>query len=702
MMERVELAISKELLLQLPKLPQKVQRKIAELLESFEQDSRSAALHLEPIHDFKDKRARTARLGDDYRAIIVAPETGNRFLLVYVDHHDEAMRWARNKTFNVHPVLGALQVIDVEAAAGVAQQFPLPVPRAPEGFASLSDEHLVSVGIPEVLLPSVRRIHDEAALRKLAPHLPEEATEALTWLLQGEPYAEVLEAVAKPQRQVDVSDLGAALEEPSTQRRFVRVRSAMALEDLLSRDIEAWRVFLHPDQRQLVERSFNGPVRVLGGPGTGKTVVAIHRARYLAERIWTEPQQRILFTTFSKSLASDVRRNLRKLYGGNAPERIEVTHLHAWASRWLVEQGVKLQIATDDLRREAWVEATGVTGLSRFTLAFVQQEWERVVQAQDLQSEAAYLRVSRRGRGGSPLKKDDRQFLWSVFAAYRDALQARHLHEFVDVVRMARKKLEEQQYRPYQGVVVDETQDLGIEELRLLRALAPRGPNDLFLVGDAHQRLYGPPVRLSAAEIDIRGRGKTLKINYRTTHEIRGYAVRAYGEQRRDDLDGGEEDLKGYTSVLSGPEPQDAWFAGQTEEQQAVLARVKALAVEVPAESIGLLVRTRELARQYEALLKEAGLAVTVLHEKSELDDSPGVRVCTLHRAKGLEFHHVLLCALGDGRFPHPIKPELQDDELAVEEHEAIERNLLFVGSTRARETLWISGWGRQAFRTRS
>ncbi|NOJ83329.1 UvrD-helicase domain-containing protein [Myxococcus xanthus] len=694
-MPSVELAISRELLLQLPRLPHKVQRKVYELVENFEQDSRSAARHLESIHDFKDKRARTARVGDDYRAIIIAPDTGNRFLLVYVDHHDEAMRWARNKVFDVHPVVGSLQVVDVAAAAAAVEQ--LPAGREPGAFDKLKDPQLVELGIPEVLLPSVRRVRDEASLRKLAPHLPEEAAEALTWLLHGDSFEEVRAAVGRPERKVDVDDLGAALEEPSTQRRFVQVRSAVALEELLSRDVEAWRVFLHPDQRKLVSHSFNGPARVLGGPGTGKTVVAMHRARYLAEQVWTAPHHRILFTTFSQNLARDLRRNLRKLCNGNDPPRIEVTHLHAWAAGWLRERGVKLQIAQEEQVREAWAEATGVTGLSRFTLAFVQQEWERVVQAQDIQTETAYLRASRRGRGGTPLKKEDRQFLWSVFTAYREALQSRQLHEFVDVVRLARKRLEEERAFPYQAVVVDETQDLGLEELKLLRTLAPTGANDLFLVGDAHQRLYAPPVRVSSAGIDIRGRGKTLKINYRTTHEIRGYAVRLFGEQRRDDLDGGEESLKGYSSVLSGPEPKEVWFADQGSELQAVVQHLRTLLKDAPAESVGLLVRTRELARQYEARLKEAGLPVMLVHEKSELDEGPGIRVCTLHRAKGLEFHHVLLCGLGDERFPLPVRPELLDDELAVEEHQARERNLLFVGATRARETLWLSGWGRHS-----
>jgi superfamily I DNA/RNA helicase len=690
-MQTAQLAVSRQLLLQLPKLPQKVQKKVYELVEGFELDSKTAARHLEPIHDFKDKRARTARVGDDYRAIIVAPESGNRFLLVYVDHHDEAMRWARNKVFDVHPVLGALQIVDVEAAEASLETV------SQGAFDRADDVQLISLGVPAVLLPSVRRVTDEASLQKLAPHLPEEAAEALTWLLAGDGVEEVREAIGSRPPQVDVADLGAALETPDTQRRFVQIRSALALEDLLSTDIEAWRVFLHPDQRRLVTSSFNGPVRVLGGPGTGKTVAAIHRAKHLHDKVWTSAGDKILFTAFSQSLARDIHQSLKRLFQEDLPARLEVTHLHSWAARWLRDEGVKFQIATDEQLREAWDDATGVTGLSRFSLPFVQQEWARVVQAHENQDEPTYLRASRRGRGGSPLKKEDRQFLWSVFSTYREALQSRALYEFVDVVRMARQRLQAQGQPPYKAIIVDETQDFGLEELKLVRALAPPGPNDLFLAGDAHQRLFAAPIRLSQAGIDIRGRGKTLKINYRTTHEIRDYAVRLFGGQRRDDLDGGSESLKGYASVLSGPKPVESWHDGQEAEHQALLAQLRMLLQHSKPEAIALLVRTRELARRYRELLEKAGVPALHVDEKAALDGTPGVRICTLHRSKGLEFHHVLICGLGDDRYPLPIRSDLVDDELATEEHQERERNLLFVGATRARETLWVSGWGSRS-----
>jgi hypothetical protein len=697
-METAELAVSKDLLRQLAQLPPKVLKKVFELVDGFEHDSKSAARHLEPIHQFRDKRARTARVGDDYRAIIVAPEQGNRYLLVYVDHHDEAMRWARNKVFNIHPVTGSLQVFDVEAATA-AVPAPSAKASAKEAFGQFADDQLVQLGVPEPLLPSVRRVRDDAGLMRLAPHLPEEASEALTWLLAGDSFDEVKAVVsASKKHKVDTADFGTALNDLNTQRRFVRIRSALELEEMFSRDVDEWRIFLHPDQRRIVTHDFaGGAARVLGGPGTGKTVVAMHRAKFLVDNFFKDTDDRVLFTTFSKSLAQDIKRNLRKLCGGADHPRIEVTHLHSWSARWLREQGIGVRIANEEDRRQAWSDATGITGLGRFTLAFVKAEWDRVVQAQNVTDEVGYLRVSRKGCGGGLLKKTDRQFLWSVFSAYREQLQQKGSQEFVDVVRMARQKLETSGAPPYRAVVVDETQDFGPEELKLLRALAPSGPNDLFLVGDSYQRIYAVPVRLSACGIDIVGRGKRLRVNYRTTHEIREYALQLFGSGQRDDLDGGLDSLRGYTSVLSGPDPQEEWFADEAAERKAMVAHVRRLSERAKPESLGVLAPTRAEVRACVDTLRKAGVAALALDEKEELPDDPGVRVCTMHRAKGLEFHHVVVCGLGDDRFPRSIRPELADDDLAVEEQLAREKSLLLVACTRARETLLLSGWGKRA-----
>lgn len=704
-MEPVELAVSKEVFERLADVPLKVRKKLADLVDGFQRDSRTAAMHLESISSFKDKRARTARVGDDWRAIIVAPEKGNRYLLVYVDHHDEAMRWARNKIFDIHPVLGSIQVVDVVEAEAAVQQAPrVDVPA--NAFAGFSDEELVGLGLPAPLLPSVRMVKDADAFKTLAPHLPGEAAEGLGWLLEGVPVGEVHKLASREEKQaVDTTDFEAALTEHNTQRRFVTVKSALDLEEMLTQDVAAWRVFLHPEQRKTVVGRNKGPFRLLGGPGTGKTVVAMHRARQLVDWMVKErpesekgevDDRRVLVTTFSRSLAQDIHHNLKRLCTEKQFARMEVTHLHSWAVNFLRKRDAKVVVANDSDVHEAWKNAIGVTGQGRFTEQFIRREWVQVIQVQNIRDEQSYLRASRKGRGGPLLKKEDRVFLWKVFQAYREALDEAHKVEWTDVVRQVRTQVEALGAPLYRHVVVDEVQDFGAEELKLVRALAPRADNDLFLVGDPHQRIFSTPVRLSSCGIDIVGRSRKLHVNYRTTHEIREYAVKQYADAVRDDLDASTDDLRAYTSILQGPPPREAWFSDAGTEQAAVVEHVKGLLDGASAEAIGVIVPTKDLVRSMTELLDAKGIPAVRVDDKDELPEGLGVRVCTMHRSKGLEFHHVVVCGLGKPRYPYPLPPELMDEPVATREHVEKQSNLLLVASTRARETLWVSGWGER------
>ena len=699
-----ELALTKDAFVQIAKLESRVQKKVFDLVDKFRENPKSSALHYEPISDFKDDRARSVRVDQGYRAIIVSPRTGNRHLLVWVDNHDDAYRWARNKTFDVHPVTGSLQIVDATAAAaavGTASGPPSTVARATfEGlFGHLADAELIDLGVPEPLIPSVRRVGDEKSLQRLAPHLPDEAAQALEWVgLLGGTVGDAKEFVLARPPPVSTEDFGPATETPEAQQRFVTIASGGDLQKMLQGPLALWRVFLHPDQRRLVDGSFNGSMRVLGGAGTGKTVVAMHRARHLADKVFTKPDEHILFTTFSKSLAQDVKLNLKTLYGGDVPARIEVTNLHSWAARFLKREGVEVGIVSDSEARSAWDDVVNRNGTDRFTKAFVVAEWNEVVQAQGIRSNEAYLRATRRGRGGPRLVKKDREFLWTLFESYRAVLDERHKVEFIDTIRLANERLKSRPGRlPYAAVVVDEAQDFGREDLKLIRALVPPGPNDLFFVGDAHQRIFALPVTMKDCGIEIRGRSRKLRVNYRTTHEIRRWATAVLEGVAVDDLDGNRDEMKGYTSVLNGPEPEVAWASSQKEEVAGLVRRVQELAAHDKGGGEGICIIAslgRLLDDVYAPALQDAGISTVRIDNSDELRAGPGVRLCTMHRAKGLEFQHVFVAGLGDDRFPRPTEEGLDDDPVATAHHDARQRSLLFVAATRARETLTISGWG--------
>src|SRR3954469_9760170 len=327
-------AIASEFLDAFARIPRPQQRKVREFTEKFRTNPKGPGIHYEKIHAVKDDKVRTVRVDHKYRAVILHPPEGDVYVLVWVDNHDEAMDWAGKRRFEVNPVTGSLQVFSVsEAEEAVA---PRKKTREPGLLDAYDDDVLLSFGVPQALLPSVRAVKTQDALLGLVQPLPAEAAEALTWLGEGNPVEEVRAAVTvTPAREaVNPEDLGTALENPDTKRRFVTIQSQDDLTSILNAPLAKWRVFLHPSQEKLVAKKFNGPARVLGGPGTGKTVVAMHRARHLARHVFPDKTDCILFTTFTANLAENVRENLAALCGEEA-ERIEVVHLHAWAVRFM-------------------------------------------------------------------------------------------------------------------------------------------------------------------------------------------------------------------------------------------------------------------------------------------------------------------------------------------------------------------------------
>jgi superfamily I DNA/RNA helicase len=418
--------------------------------------------------------------------------------------------------------------------------------------------------------------------------------------------------------------------------------------------------------------------------------VAIHRARHLARTLCRSPQDRILFTTYTKTLAENIGRNLAHLCGPEA-DRIEIVHLHAWATRFLRDQGRKFEVASPSELVDCWEEAIRASGERDFDPGFLRQEWEQVIQANEIQMAADYLKVHRIGRGRT-LSRLQRQRVWKVGERYVEALLRRGKAEWGSIVRDARSLLElKKPSLPYRAVLVDEAQDFHAEEWRLLRAIAPPGPNDLFLVGDAHQRLYGHKVTLRSCGVHVQGRSSRLRINYRTTEQIRSWAMEILDGVEVDDLDGGKEEEKGYRSLLSGPRPEVHHLADRQAELEFLGARIRALLGQHPAEHICLAARTNKLLRDdYRPMLGELGIESILLEDG---EDGDGVRLGTMHRVKGLEFPAMILAGVNAQHVPWP-DPVVEDDPVAKAEHEERERSLLFVAATRARDLLIVTGWG--------
>ena len=683
-------AISSDFFSAFAALPRPQQAKVSRFVEKFRENPAGPGINYERIEQARDKNLRSVRIDEAYRGIVLRPEKGNVYVLLWVDHHDEAYRWAANKMCPVNPESGSLQVVDVTVAA--ASTLATDRPAAPGLFAALRERNLLRLGVPELYLPRALAVADEAGLDALAPELPEEASQALYMLAAGYSFEEVVAEQEKTAgRPVDVADFAAALESPDSQRRFYVVEDERELAAMLNAPLEQWRVFLHPSQRRLVERDWNGPVRVLGGAGTGKTVAALHRAKWLAENRYTGVNDRILFTTFTRNLAADIREDLAKICAPETMSRIEVVNLDKWVQDFLRRNRFELRILFPGDTQRFWDKAMAVAPASpALTLPFYREEWSQVVQPRGVDSAEAYSKVSRVGRGTS-LSRQQRTAIWPVFEEYRTLLAEEGAIEIDGAVRDARLLLERQgEVLPYRAVVVDEAQDMGDEAFTLIRRMIPEErPNDLFIVGDAHQRIYRRSVVLGRCGVNIRGRSRKLRINYRTTDETRRWAAAVLAGIPVDDLDEGADDLKGYRSLIHGEPPEIRCFSSFAEEVTWIADWAKGLGAEIPEAC--LVTRTQAALDRYAEALNADGVA-TYRVRRNEAEDrtKPGLRLATMHRVKGLTFGRIVIADANRGTLPLTAALAEAADGPSRREAEHRERRLLFVAATRARREVKV------------
>ena len=570
MAESTKVAISADFLNAFAALPRQIQGKVTEFMNKFRNDPTSPGINYEKLNACQDKKICSVRIDDTYRGIVVRqPETGV-YLLLWVDHHDEAYAWAKNKKCEVNPKTGAIQIYDMIVTPQVipaAQDFML--------FSEVSDKDLIELGLPEDMLSFVRGIGDAVDLYGKKSSVPADAFETLSWLVEGFPLAEVKSLAKEEQEARKVSDsLADALDSPETLKSFVVVEGEEELRRIMAEPLEKWRVFLHPTQRKIVNKNYSGAARVLGGAGTGKTVVAMHRAKHLASGL--KDKERILFTTYTANLASDIKDNLRKICTLDELRRIDVINLDAWVAQFLREHGYSAEIVYDDTVTKLWEDAVAADDFSgEFPVSFYEEEYNRIVVAQEAFSLEKYIKASRTGRG-TRLDRKKRMQIWKVFEAYQNMMKEQKVRDINTAMYECRLLLSKSTSETrYKHVIVDEGQDLSINGFRLLRAIAgDEHDNDIFIVGDAHQRIYKNKAVLSKCGINVRGRSSILRINYRTTEEIRKSAFALLNGISFDDLDDSFDTGDRCQSLTHGKAPQVLRFGNANEEFDAVLKEI--------------------------------------------------------------------------------------------------------------------------------
>ena len=641
----------------------------------------SPGLSFHKLDRARDKNFWSVRVSGDIRLIL--HRTDASLLLCYVDHHDPAYEWAARRKLETHPQTGAAQLVEIrERIVEIPVPSPIAVPRPTTAqhslFARWSDQDLLGYGVPPEWLADVRRV-DEDGLLDLASHLPAEAAEALLQLATGS------QPVSKPHLPAGTDPFA----HPDAQRRFRIMADVEELARALDYPWDKWTLFLHPAQRQWVERDFAGPARVSGSAGTGKTIVALHRAVHLARQ---HSDSRVLLTTFSTPLANALRNKLRRLisHEPRLAERLEVQALDDIGERLYAPLLGQPPLAAPDVLTALLAKAHQAAPPHKFSPGFLRTEWAELVDPWQLVTWEAYRDIKRLGRKVR-LPEAQRAQLWGIFAAVWQGLQAEGLMTRATLFTRLAQELAQREKRPFDFVVVDEAQDLSVPQLRFLAALVGERPNGLFFAGDLGQRIFQPPFSWLALGVDIRGRSRTLQLNYRTSHQIRMQAD-CLLDPVLADVDGNTEERRGTVSAFNGPAPVVVSHQSPEDEALAVSAWIIQRHQEgiVPHE-IGVFVRSAaELDRATRAAAG-TGLPYRLLDEQVETRQGH-LSLGTMHLAKGLEFRAVVVMACDDEVIPAQTRIETVTDDSDLEEVYHTERHLLYVACTRAREHLLVCG----------
>lgn len=689
------------------KLPKNIQKKVRDFMKKFRQDSKSAAIHLEPISTFKDKNLRTARINKQYRAIIRVPDSGDMYHLLWVDNHDEAMDWAANKIFNwnintqSYQVFTAPEIIQQEQIEAGAETKSDPI----RFLDKFTDEQLQNIGVPPILLPSVRPINGLEELEAIESFLPDETFENLFFLFDGVDIEQIIFEVAEGKSKE--AEQEKQIQSANNQRSFFELTDDTLLNEMLEGTLQKWKIFLHPSQRTLVNGHHKGSMKITGGAGTGKTVAALHRAKYLQDNDLGRNGKSILFTTYTKALTENLKQELSGMKIDSSIVKLQNL------DRFVIEQAKKLALIDDKARIldfpgskssiEIWEEVLDFE-LSQFDSDFLDKEYKEVILFLNLSTDKAYFKAPRKGRKRRASRKDKME-IWRLLAVYQAKKKEQQYWNRGEVYNLLFDHYKAMTDKPFGHVIADEIQDFSNIELRLLRSLVTEKPNDLFLVGDPLQKIYKRQLNFSKAGIHIRGRrSRRLKINYRTTEKIRKAAVSIIKNISFDNFDGEAESKKGYVSLVQGKQiPSYQTFSTKKAELDFLFQKIEELAFEEASmaaklnlSEICIAARTKNGIKDIKSFLHQQKLPYFDLSQQQGNIKS-GIRLSTFHSLKGLEFKAVFLADVQERTVPSRPAAFRDWDTATQTTFDQRERALVYVAMSRAIQVLFVSGVGSRS-----
>ena len=675
------------------KLPKKIQDKVVNFQRKFREDPTTSGIHLEPIAQFRNNALRTARVDDNYR-VVVGVLDGDNYSLLYVADHEEAYRWGTNKRFVWNEHTQACQLVTIEEKVE-EHTIPSPTPAEASFFSGIPEEKLLKIGIPQETIQRVMAIENLDDLDALEPILPVDAYENIFNIMDGENIDYIIAAIEEGQARSDEDKLLS----DNNKRRFVEITDDDALQQIIEQGMDKWQIFLHPSQRKLVDAEYKGAMKVSGGAGTGKTIAAIHRLKYLCQKQGAN----VLFTTYTRTLCENLASSIQRL---NIPSQkytlsnIDKVLLDV-ADKYKVKDGYKvLDYSGDEESLKLWREVLE-TEVTEFDEQFLYDEYIDVIVYFGNKDVKQYMMQPRVGRTKA-LSRKQRIDIWKLVEKYVALKQERRVVDRLELFNETTTYLNENDIHPYTNVIADEFQDFSNPELKFLRALVAEGRNDLFLTGDPVQRIYtGRKINFGAAGINVRGvRSKKLKINYRTTEPIKRVALSVVKGVDFDDMDGGKENLKGYVSLIhEGEAPQYRIVVDANAEVQQVIDWMKeCLDSDIKLSEICIAAPSMNLLKDMQSRLHHDGTDYRVLKgSKRQGSTKGGVDLCTLHSLKGLEYRVIILMGINERNIPSRVKegyPFSGMDKVAQKEFLSAKRSLLYVAITRARQLVYMVGFG--------
>ena len=671
-------------------LPKKIQTKVVNFQRKFRECTSANGMHLEPIAQFNDASMRTARIDDNYRAVIGLIDD-NAYLL-FVGTHENAYNWGIRKKLVWNDHTQACQLVTVHQISETV--VTTEESEAIYPYADVLDEQWLKIGVPEELIPQVRLIKSLDDLELLEEYLPTDAFENIYNLLDGENIDDIIAEIEDGQAKENEDQLLSN----NNKRRFVELTDDDALQRILDNDMDKWQLFLHPSQQKLVDADYKGTMKVSGGAGTGKTVAALHRLKHLSGN----SEAKILFTTYTRTLRENLEELVKKM--GINRSRCTLSNIDQvlieTARQYNIKDGYKiLDYSGDEESLKLWREVLE-TEVTEFDEKFLYDEYIDVIVYFGNTDVKSYMMQQRVGRTKA-LSRKQRIEIWKLVEKYIELKQERRVVDRLELFNETTRYLNDNNIRPYTNVIADEFQDFSNPELKFLRALVAEGRNDLFLTGDPMQRIYsGRKINFGAAGINVRGvRSRRLKINYRTTEPIKKVAVSVIKGITFEDMDGGTESMNGYVSLIHGGEKPIYKIVGNATDEVTQTAEWvnECINNQINANDICIAAPSMGLMKELQSYLHTNGIAYKVLKGTSKQGASNGISLCTLHSLKGLEFKVVVLIGINERNIPSKVSegyPFTGMDALDKKEFLSSKRSLLYVAITRARQLVYMVGYG--------